>query len=312
MRLTAGIGSTPLPFARVPVAIARGAALIAGFLAAMVAGQFYLGAYAQRFEALYAFRTRGSDGYPFTWESALLLATIATLLSAAVALVLPAARGRFAYLGAVAGISSLAIPVPLAQLWGMPVWPAMVGMPLLGLLVVGLGVRRRSIGLVFPVLALVLAAGTVAVATIRDEKPRGCEPPPCDVTIASVPGPGPLLPPVVYAALVAELRASGAVVEEESLDTAQPFFSIRGRVVRVHGERVEIFEYRTVADAVADVRGITPDGFGKHTVEQSIGVSWVEPPHFYRRGALIVQYIGDTPAIIDLLTRLLGPQFAGQ
>jgi hypothetical protein len=40
-------------------------------------------------------------------------------------------------------------------------------------------------------------------------------------------------------------------------------------------------------------------------------VDWGAPPHHFRRGRVIVSYIGDDRAIIGLLTAVLGPQFAG-
>ena len=280
-------------------------ALVAGMLVAAFAGQFFLGAYAQRFEVLNEFRLQGSDGYPFTWAGALFLAGVGTLLVAAAGLALPG-RVRSAYLGAAIGLIFLTIPGPLAQLWGLPGWIAGLAPPVLGLLVVWLATRSRSVAVVFPALALAFGAGTVAVATIREEEPRPCHS--CPVVIASAESPGPLLPPMEYARFVAELRAGGATVVEEPLDTAQPFFSIRGRVMLVEGERVIVFEYGSVADAEADARTVSPDG---RRDERSI-VDWVAPPHFYRRGPLVVQYIGASPTITDLLTRLLGPQFAGQ
>ena len=40
--------------------------------------------------------------------------------------------------------------------------------------------------------------------------------------------------------------------------------------------------------------------------------SWVAPPHFYKAEKLIVLYVGESEAIIDILESVLGPQFAGR
>ncbi|HEV2107022.1 MAG TPA: hypothetical protein VGR16_02025 [Thermomicrobiales bacterium] len=40
-------------------------------------------------------------------------------------------------------------------------------------------------------------------------------------------------------------------------------------------------------------------------------MEWVAPPHFFRQGAVIVLYVGEDPAVLDLLEELLGAQFAG-
>ena len=40
-------------------------------------------------------------------------------------------------------------------------------------------------------------------------------------------------------------------------------------------------------------------------------VDWMATPHFYRRGSLIVLYVGDDVATLQLLRDVAGPQFAG-
>ena len=58
--------------------------------------------------------------------------------------------------------------------------------------------------------------------------------------------------------------------------------------------------------AEADAAQIGPDGNPRTTM-----VTWIAPPHFFRADRLIVLYIGDDPTVVDLLTALLGPPFAG-
>jgi hypothetical protein len=58
----------------------------------------------------------------------------------------------------------------------------------------------------------------------------------------------------------------------------------------------------------ADAAQVAPDG-------GSIGtsmVTWVATPHFYKTGRILVLYVGDDQAILDLLEGALGPQFAGR
>jgi hypothetical protein len=40
-------------------------------------------------------------------------------------------------------------------------------------------------------------------------------------------------------------------------------------------------------------------------------VDWVAPPHFFLKGRVLVIYVEKDPAVMNLLTRLLGSQFAG-
>lgn len=109
-----------------------------------------------------------------------------------------------------------------------------------------------------------------------------------------------------YISLVDNLRAAGATVEPAG-EISQPFFSITGRVIIVNGGKVQVFEYPSAAAANAEAARVSPDG-------RSVGttvVEWVETPHFYKAGRLIVLYVGDEADVLNPLQAVLGPQFAG-
>jgi hypothetical protein len=40
-------------------------------------------------------------------------------------------------------------------------------------------------------------------------------------------------------------------------------------------------------------------------------VSWMDTPHFYKTGKIIVLYVGSDTTVLELLEGVLGPQFAG-
>ncbi len=83
---------------------------------------------------------------------------------------------------------------------------------------------------------------------------------------------------------------------------------MKGLVITVNGSNVQVFEYATADEADAEAALVSPDG-------SSIGTtmaSWVAPPHFYKAEKLIVLYVGESEAIIDILESVLGPQFAGR
>ena len=122
-------------------------------------------------------------------------------------------------------------------------------------------------------------------------------------------------PPVVshggpvtdYVSLIDNLRAAGATVEPAG-DISQPFFSVKGNAITVNGENVQAFEYADATAANTEAALISPDG-------SSVGtsmVSWVAPPHFYKARKLIVLYVGESQAVIDVLESVLGLQFAGR
>jgi mono/diheme cytochrome c family protein len=87
----------------------------------------------------------------------------------------------------------------------------------------------------------------------------------------------------------------------------QPFLSGQGRIVRVNGEDLQVFEYANRGLAEDDIRDVRPDGccFGTTII------SWMGSPHLYQKDRLIVIYIGDNSSMRNLLENILGSQFAG-
>ena len=102
------------------------------------------------------------------------------------------------------------------------------------------------------------------------------------------------------------LRALGATVEPVGPVT-QPFFTPEGYILKVNGADVQDFEYESEEAMESEAAQVAPDG-------GSIGtsmVSWMDTPHFYKAGRIIVLYVGSDTAILDLLEQVLGPPFAG-
>ncbi len=112
---------------------------------------------------------------------------------------------------------------------------------------------------------------------------------------------------LTYATLVDRLRAEGAAVTPNGT-IQQPFFSVPGRLLRVDGEDVQVFEYATTLSAALEAAQVAPDG---KAVGRAVHINWIATPHFYKRGRAIVIYIGDTAMLTRLLIRVIGPQFAG-
>jgi hypothetical protein len=69
---------------------------------------------------------------------------------------------------------------------------------------------------------------------------------------------------------------------------------------------IQVYEYRDAKDATTQAAQIGPDGH-----PTTMMIHWIEPPHFFLSERIIVLYIGEDQATLDLLTTLLGPQFAG-
>lgn len=116
-------------------------------------------------------------------------------------------------------------------------------------------------------------------------------------------------PPAVEdkASLVAALESAGATVEPaESI--SQPFFTPEGSIIKVIGADVQVFEYESPEEMENEAFQVSADG-------GSIGTSmatWIDDPHFYKAGRIIVLYVGSDAPVLDLLEGALGPQFAGR
>jgi hypothetical protein len=119
-----------------------------------------------------------------------------------------------------------------------------------------------------------------------------------------------------YASLVTALREAGATVEAAG-KLSQPFFALsqpppyapvdHAQVIAVNGHRVQVFEFLHTEDTELAAGTIAPDGSSIGPVHPA----WIDLPHFWKTGRLIVLYIGNDGDLLHLFTTLLGPQCAG-
>ena len=104
-----------------------------------------------------------------------------------------------------------------------------------------------------------------------------------------------------------KLRSQGGTVIVTKEKVSQPFFSPAGRVIKINGEVLQVFEYATISAANADASKVSADG----TTVGTSKPSWMATPHFFKSEKLIVLYVGRNQAIVELVQRTLGNQFAG-
>lgn len=107
--------------------------------------------------------------------------------------------------------------------------------------------------------------------------------------------------------LARALRGRGLKVESAG-KVSQPFFSPEGSALTVNGENVQVFRYPSARAAEAEAKKVNADGTGAGT---SMAM-WVGPPHFFRKGRLIVLFVGADEGVLRALTTVLGRQFAGK
>lgn len=111
-----------------------------------------------------------------------------------------------------------------------------------------------------------------------------------------------------YSSLVNAIQSHGVLVEHiDEIASESSSFSVPIHVISVGGADVQIYEFASESDAKTASLTVSEDG-------TEIGLSiirWMDEPHFYTNGKLIVQYIGHNPEIMNLLESFLGKQFAG-
>jgi hypothetical protein len=122
-----------------------------------------------------------------------------------------------------------------------------------------------------------------------------------------------------HVSFVDSLRAAGYMVDPAA-DLQRPFLRAKGTLLRLSGgdlaaaAEVESYNYddrdlgtNGAAAAQADAAQIQPDGQPK-----TGSVAWSAAPHFFLKERVLVLYLGSDPTVLNRLTDLLGPQFAGQ
>ncbi len=138
---------------------------------------------------------------------------------------------------------------------------------------------------------------------------------------------GPLIPGtpshdgaiIDHVSFIDKLRNKGCTVTFPGI-VQQPFLRGSGTIVQVSGcmlaqsAELQSFWYHTDDLHTDGLRAAEEDARGIDATGQPSGmvVEWAAPPHFFRKERAFVLFLGDDPALLALLTKLLGPQFAGR
>ena len=88
----------------------------------------------------------------------------------------------------------------------------------------------------------------------------------------------------------------------------QPFLSVKGRLIKVNGAEVQVFQFRDAAQSEAQAALISRSGSTVGTTK----LHWLGPPHFYKMGKLLVLYVGEDGGVLKTLEAALGRPFAGK
>ena len=111
-----------------------------------------------------------------------------------------------------------------------------------------------------------------------------------------------------YSSLIEAIKSRGVLVKYvDEIPSASSSFSVPTKVISIGGADVQVFEFQSESNAKTASLTISKDG-------TEIGTSiirWVDIPHFFANGKLIVLYVGQNPEVLNLLESFLGTQFAG-
>lgn len=121
-----------------------------------------------------------------------------------------------------------------------------------------------------------------------------------------------------HVSFVDHLRGKGYHVEPVA-DVRQPFLRAEGTVLRVGGRdlnrpiELQSYNYDDTDLGEDGLKAAEEDAskIGSDGQPRTMSVLWKGEPHFFRKERVLVLYIGEDKAALDLLTDLLGPQFAG-
>lgn len=103
------------------------------------------------------------------------------------------------------------------------------------------------------------------------------------------------------------LRKAGLEVTDAGT-VQQPFFTVPAHVILVDGNDLQIYEFGTAEEAEHAASQVAPNGGSIGTTM----MSWMAPPHFFRKERVIANYLGSNEKTLAELQRLFGAQFAGR
>jgi len=89
--------------------------------------------------------------------------------------------------------------------------------------------------------------------------------------------------------------------------------TIRKRMI-IGAEAIDIYLYSNNKKMEKDSKNIDSGGceyISTGVFSRNVSVSWVSEPHFYKRGKIIVLYVGTNEKIISDLKDIFGEEFAG-
>ena len=115
---------------------------------------------------------------------------------------------------------------------------------------------------------------------------------------------------VEYSKFLNLLTDSGFQYTEGELDDSS-FLSVSRKPILIGDGIISIYEYESNEEMEKDSRYIGQDGYSISCPGKSVDIDWVSRPHFFKKGTLIINYVGEDEQILKFLNENYGAQFAG-
>lgn len=114
-----------------------------------------------------------------------------------------------------------------------------------------------------------------------------------------------------YNELIRNLETMGYTVEVE--DVEKSILSGERKWLTLNGsENISVYLYKNRDKMEKDASYLSDDGYSYNDGKKSIIIEWVSYPHFFKSQNMIVLYVGENSEIVNVLEKLVGPQFAGK
>ncbi|NLO09479.1 MAG: hypothetical protein GX129_06365 [Clostridiales bacterium] len=95
-------------------------------------------------------------------------------------------------------------------------------------------------------------------------------------------------------------------------DVSRDFLQTTRKRMIIDDIAIDIYTFGNDKEMDIEAGYIDEGGCGYNNGHRAVKVSWISYPHFYKKGSLIVQYIGEDSKIIRDLEDIMGEQFAGK
>ena len=97
----------------------------------------------------------------------------------------------------------------------------------------------------------------------------------------------------------------------EIKDVPEDFLPTTRKRMIFDNKAIDIYLFSSNKNMENEASHIDSGGCQYDNGSKAVNVSWVSYPHFYKKGNIIVQYIGEDKKIISDLKAILGEQFSG-